>query len=56
MPLENPTVADIVDFLLDLPPDAPFKVDVAVLACKGDVLNINVDERGCVWLSGATLQ
>lgn len=55
MPIENPTVADVVDLLLDMPPDAPFKIGLSLPDIKLDVLNIDLDALGCVRVSAVPL-
>jgi hypothetical protein len=56
MPLQNPTVADIMDALSEMPPDAPFRIDLAVANAKEDVLRVDLDILGHVWLSGEPIQ
>lgn len=54
--LQNPTVADIMDALSEMPPDAPFRLDLAVKNAKEDVLRVDLDMLGRVWLAGVPIQ
>jgi hypothetical protein len=55
MPIESPTVADVVDLLLVMPPDAPFKLGAALQGVKENVLSIALDTLGCVRVSALPL-
>lgn len=55
MPIESPTVADVVELLLDMPPEAPFKLGFPTQGTKDDVFNIALDALGCVRVSTVPL-
>lgn len=52
MPLQQPTVAQVIELLQTLPADAPFRVDTAMMQGREDIVHIDQDVLGCVWVSG----
>jgi hypothetical protein len=56
MPLQKPTVAEVIAILQDMPPDAPLRVETAETPGREDMIHIDLDALGRVWVSGARMQ